>query len=160
MGIEFFTLLLVAFVVILYVYLILVRKSILIKSIKRKLVYVLVIGFSLLILLLTLTTEQTTDQRIRGFLSVLLVLSFLLDTKGLSDDRIILGPFDKNGILYQDVEKMALLVKKKEIRLNYFKNDRRGPMMKFSIPLEELLAFFSERLNEDAEISILVDEDK
>ncbi|OJG55690.1 hypothetical protein RV06_GL001272 [Enterococcus haemoperoxidus] len=143
-----------------YVYLILVRKSILIKSIKRKLVYVLVIGFSLLILLLTLTTEQTTDQRIRGFLSVLLVLSFLLDTKGLSDDRIILGPFDKNGILYQDVEKMALLVKKKEIRLNYFKNDRRGPMMKFSIPLEELLAFFSERLNEDAEISILVDEDK
>ncbi|WP_430601699.1 hypothetical protein IGJ02_001676 [Enterococcus sp. DIV0724b] len=160
MGIEFFTLLLVAFVVILYVYLILVRKSILIKSIKRKLVYVLVIGFSLLILLLTLTTEKTTDQRIRGFLSVLLVLSFLLDTKGLSDDRIILGPFDKNGILYQDVEKMALLVKKKEIRLNYFKNDRRGPMMKFSIPLEELLAFFSERLNEDAEISILVDEDK
>ncbi|OEG14509.1 hypothetical protein BCR21_01165 [Enterococcus ureasiticus] len=143
-----------------YVYLILVRKSILIKSLKRKFIYVLVIGFSLLILLLTLATGQPLDQRIRGFLSVLLVLSFLLDSKGLSDDRLILGPFDKNGILYQDVEKMALLIKKKEIRLNYFKNGRRGPMMKFSIPLEELLAFLSERLNEEAEISILVDEDK
>nr|WP_242596220.1 hypothetical protein [Enterococcus plantarum] len=141
-----------------YVYLILVRKTILIKSVKRKLIYMLVIDFSLLILLLTLVTEQTFDQRIRGFLSVLLVLSFLLDTKGLSDDRLILGPFDKNGILYQDVDKIALLIKKKEIRLNYFKNGRRGPMMKFSIPLEDLLAFFSERLNEDTEISILVDE--
>ncbi|MBO0468199.1 hypothetical protein JZO73_11735 [Enterococcus plantarum] len=158
MVINYFTLLLSAFVVIMYVYLILVRKTILIKSVKRKLIYMLVIGFSLLILLLTLVTEQTFDQRIRGFLSVLLVLSFLLDTKGLSDDRLILGPFDKNGILYQDVDKMALLIKKKEICLNYFKNGRRGPMMKFSIPLEDLLAFFSERLNEDTEISILVDE--
>ncbi|WP_206912149.1 hypothetical protein IGL98_001805 [Enterococcus sp. DIV0840] len=160
MVIDFFTVLLAAFVLIMYVYLILVRKSILIKSLKRKFIYVLVIGISLLILLLTLATEQTLDQRIRGFLSVLLVLSFLLDSKGLSDDRLILGPFDKNGILYQDVEKMALLIKKKEIRLNYFKNGRRGPMMKFSIPLEELLAFLSDRLNEEAEISILVDEDK
>ncbi|WP_340689667.1 hypothetical protein [Enterococcus plantarum] len=156
--INYFTVLLSAFVVIMYVYLILVRKTILIKSVKRKLIYMLVIDFSLLILLLTLVTEQTFDQRIRGFLSVLLVLSFLLDTKGLSDDRLILGPFDKNGILYQDVDKIALLIKKKEIRLNYFKNGRRGPMMKFSIPLEDLLAFFSERLNEDTEISILVDE--
>lgn len=156
--INYFTVLLSAFVVIMYVYLILVRKTILIKSVKRKLIYMLVIGFSLLILLLTLVTEQTFDQRIRGFLSVLFVLSFLLDTKGLSDDRLILGPFDKNGILYQDVDKIALLIKKKEIRLNYLKNGRRGPMMKFSIPLEDLLAFFSERLNEDTEISILVDE--
>lgn len=32
-------------------------------------------------------------------------------------------------------------------------------MMKFSIPLEELLAFLSKRVNEETEISILVDED-
>ena len=160
MGIDFFTVLLAAFVLIIYVYLILVRKSILIKCVKRNFNYVLVIGFSLLLLILTLTAEQTIDQRLRGFLSVLLVLSFLLDTKGLSDDSLILGPFDKNGIMYRDIEKMALLTKKKEIRLNYFKNGRRGPMMKFSIPLEELLAFLSDRLNEETEISILVDEDK
>jgi len=160
LGIDFFTVLLTAFVVIMYVYLILVRKSILIKSVKRKLIYGLVIGVSLFILISTLFIEQSLDQRLRSFLAMLLVLSFLLDAKGLSDDRLILGPFDKNGVLYRDVEKMALLLKENEIRLNYFKNGRRGPMMKFSIPLEDLLAFLSDRLNEEAEISILVEEDK
>ena len=159
MVIDFFTLLLAAFVIIMYIYLILVRKSILIKSFKKKFTYGIVIGCSLFVLAMTVLADQTVDQRVRGFLSVLLILSFLLDAKGLSEDRIILGPFDKNGILYQDIEKMALLLKKNEIRLNYFKNGRRGPMMKFSIPLEELLAFLSKRVNEETEISILVDED-
>ncbi|WP_086313092.1 hypothetical protein A5821_000677 [Enterococcus sp. 7F3_DIV0205] len=160
MVIDFFTVLLAAFVVVMYSYLGLVRRSVLIKNVKRKFIFGVVIGFSLFILILSLISEQTVDQRIRSFLSILLVLSFLLDTKGLSDDRLILGPFDKNGVMYQDIEKMALLLKKEEIRLNYFKNGRRGPMMTFSIPLEDLLAFLSERLNEETEISILVDEEK
>ncbi|MGX7243339.1 hypothetical protein ACWOC1_00670 [Enterococcus quebecensis] len=159
MSIDFFTVLLAIFVVLIYIYLNLVRKSILIRSIKRRFFYVLVFGFSSIVLVTTLFSEQTTDQRIRGFLSVLLILSFLLDTKGLSDDRLILGPFDKNGVMYHDIEKMALLLKQKEIRLNYFKNGRRGPMLKFSMPIEDLLSFLSERLNEEAEISILVEED-
>lgn len=112
MVIDFFTLLLAAFVIIMYIYLILVRKSILIKSFKKKFTYGIVIGCSLFVLAMTVLADQTVDQRVRGFLSVLLILSFLLDTKGLSEDRIILGPFDKNGILYQDIEKMALLLKK------------------------------------------------
>lgn len=159
MAIDFFTVILAIFVVMLYIYLNLVRKSILIKSIKKPLFYGLVVGSSLIILVITLFSEETIDQRVRGFLSVLLIFSFLLDTKGLSDDRLILGPFDHHGVMYQDIEKIALLLKKKEIRLNYFKNGRRGPMMKLSIPLEDLLAFLSKRLNEQAEISILVDED-
>ncbi|WP_429949830.1 hypothetical protein [Enterococcus sp. AZ101] len=159
MVIDFFTLLLAAFVVIMYIYLYLVRDSVLIKSLKRTIFYALVIGCSGFILIITIITEQTMDQRIRGILSGLLMLSFLLDTKGLSEDRLILGPFDRNGVLYRDIDKMALLLKKQEIRLNYFKNGRRGPMMKFSIPLEDLLAFLSERLNEETEISILVEED-
>ncbi|EOL44340.1 hypothetical protein I580_00927 [Enterococcus caccae ATCC BAA-1240] len=159
MDIDFFTILLIIFVVVMYIYLYIVRKSILIRCVKRKFVYGIVIGLSLFIFVNTLLVSQTSDQTIRGFLSTLLILSFLLDTKGLADDRLILGPFDKNGVMYQDIEKMALLLKENEIRLNYFKNGRRGPMMKFSIPLEDLLSFLSDRLNEDAEINILVEED-
>lgn len=159
MVIDFFTVILAIFVVLMYLYLGLIRKSVLIKSIKRKFTQTVVISCSLLIVLSTLAVDQTIDHKIRVVLSALLVLSFLLDTKGFADDRLILGPFDKNGVMYQDIEKMALLLKNKEIRLNYFKNGRRGPMMKFSIPLEDLLAFLSERLNEDAEISILVEEE-
>ncbi|MCA5012834.1 hypothetical protein H3T55_07480 [Enterococcus sp. S22(2020)] len=160
MIIDFFTVILFIFVVLLYVYLFLVRKSILIKSVKKKIIYVLISIVSLLILFLALSVEQTLDQRIRSFLAILLVLSFLLDAKGFSDDRLILGPFDRKGIEYHEIDKMALLLKEEEIWLNYFKDDRRGPMLKFSIPLEELLTFLSGRLNEDAEINILVDENQ
>lgn len=160
MDIDFLTVLLLVFVATMYIYLSLVRKSILIKSVKKKIVFPLVIGFSVIIFCTTLMADLPFTQKVRGVLSVLLVLSFLLDAKGLSEDRLILGPFDKNGVMYRDIEKMALLLKGKEIRLNYFKNGRRGPMMKFSIPLEDLLAFLSERLNEEAEISILVEEEK
>ncbi|OJG97960.1 hypothetical protein RV18_GL003656 [Enterococcus termitis] len=142
-----------------YIYLILVRKSIVIKSTRKKIVYVLVFGSSLVVILLTVGMERSLDQRIRGFLAVLLIFSFLLDTKGFSDDRLILGPFDRKGVLYQDIEKIALLLRGEEIRLNFFKNGRRGPMMSFSIPLEELLAFLSDRLTEEAQINILVDEE-
>ncbi|WP_429952563.1 hypothetical protein [Enterococcus sp. AZ192] len=127
---------------------------------KKKIIYVLISIVSLLILFLALSVEQTLDQRIRSFLVILLVLSFLLDAKGFSDDRLILGPFDRKGIEYHEINKMALLLKEEEIWLNYFKDDRRGPMLKFSIPLEELLTFLSGRLNEDAEINILVDENQ
>ncbi|MEI5992558.1 hypothetical protein [Candidatus Enterococcus mansonii] len=160
MVIDFFTVLLTVFVVIMYVYLILVRRSILIKSVKKRMFYIVVLGVSFLILLVSLISEQTLDQKLRSYLSMLLVLSFLLDAKGFAEDRLILGPFDNKGIMYQDIDKIALLLKDKEIRLNYFKNGRRGPMMKFSLPLEDLLAFLSKRLNEDAEINILVDEEK
>ncbi|MBO0469251.1 hypothetical protein JZO66_01745 [Enterococcus sp. DIV0242_7C1] len=160
MIIDFFTVILFIFVVLLYVYLFLVRKSILIKSVKKKIIYVLISIVSLLILFLALSVEQTLDQRIRSFLAILLVLSFLLDAKGFSDDRLILGPFDRKGVEYHEIDKMALLLKEKEIWLNYFKDDRRGPVLKFSIPLEELLTFLSGRLNEDAEINILVDENQ
>jgi uncharacterized membrane protein YhaH (DUF805 family) len=157
--IDFFTVLLTIFVLLMYIYLILVRKSIVIKSTRKKIVYVLVFGSSLIVILLTVGMERSLDQRIRGFLAVLLIFSFLLDTKGFSDDRLILGPFDRKGVLYQDIEKIALLLKGEEIRLNFFKNGRRGPMMSFSIPLEELLAFLSDRLTEEAQINILVDEE-
>ncbi|GGC81197.1 hypothetical protein [Enterococcus wangshanyuanii] len=160
MIIDFFTVLLFIFVLLMYVYLILVRKSILIKSVKKKIVYVFISTVSLLILFMALSVEQSADQRIRSFLALLLVLSFLLDAKGFSDDRLILGPFDRKGILYRDIDKMALLLKEEEIWLNYFKDGRRGPMLKFSIPLEELLCFLSDRLNEEAEINILVDENQ
>ncbi|WP_404588704.1 hypothetical protein [Enterococcus sp. UD-01] len=102
---------------------------------------------------------QDIIQRVRSLLAVLVLLSFLLDAKGFSEDRLILGPFDNKGILYQDIDKIAVLLKKDELRLNYFKNDRRGKLLTFTIPLEELLAFLAPRLNEEAKIEILVDEE-
>jgi hypothetical protein len=157
--IDFFTLLLMVFVVLLYVYLFLVRKSIIIKSKRRPVTFVVIFLWSLFLLLFVVLSVQDIIQRVRSLLAVLVLLSFLLDAKGFSEDRLILGPFDNKGILYQDIDKIAVLLKKDELRLNYFKNDRRGKLLTFTIPLEELLAFLAPRLNEEAKIEILVDEE-
>ncbi|MFK4565676.1 hypothetical protein ABH902_000232 [Enterococcus sp. UD-01] len=159
MIIDFFTLLLMVFVVLLYVYLFLVRKSIIIKSKRRPVTFVVIFLWSLFLLLFVVLSVQDIIQRVRSLLAVLVLLSFLLDAKGFSEDRLILGPFDNKGILYQDIDKIAVLLKKDELRLNYFKNDRRGKLLTFTIPLEELLAFLAPRLNEEAKIEILVDEE-
>ncbi|MTD38923.1 hypothetical protein GIX45_09800 [Erwinia sp. CPCC 100877] len=159
MTIDFFTLLFLLFVILLYVYLWLVRKSIVIKSKRKTVKHVAIFVYSLFLVFLMVISVQDMTQRIRSLLALLVLLSFLMDTRGFSEDRLILGPFDNKGILYKDIDKIAVLLKKDELRLNYFKNDRRGTLLTFSVPLEELLAFLAPRLNEEAKIEILVDEE-
>lgn len=161
MIVDGFTLLLAVFVVIMYVYLYLVRKSITIRAVKNPTIKYLVPFFCLLIIWTGLTPEAASfNEKIRSVLSVLIVLSFLMDAKGFSNDRIITHSFDNQGALYTDIEKIVLFQKTNEIRLNYFKNGRRGPMLKFAVPLEELVIFLSTRMNEEAELSIVIDEDQ
>ena len=44
--------------------------------------------------------------------------------------------------------------------MNFFRNGWRGPMLKFSASLEELVPFLSQRLNDEAEIDIMIDQNK
>jgi hypothetical protein len=157
--IDFFTLLLMIFVVLLYVYLWLARKSIVIKSKRNPMTFVGIFLWSLFLLLFVVLSVQDIIQQVRGLLAILVLWSFLLDAKGFSEDRLILGSFDNRGVLYQDIDKIAVLLKEDELRLNYFKNDQRGKLLTFTVPLEELLAFLAPRLNEEAKIEILVDEE-
>lgn len=159
MGIQFLTIILAAFVCVLYAYLILARKSIVIKAKKSKRFFQFILSFSVLLLVLTVTDQQSLDHFIRSVLAVLVLLSFLLDAKGLSEDRLILTPFDVKGVLYQDIDKIVLLVRQEEIRLNYFNHGRRGPMLKFTVPVETLLAFFSNHLSEETQVELLIEED-
>jgi hypothetical protein len=156
--IDFFTLLLLVFVVLLYIYLWLVRKSIIIKSKRRPATFIAIFLFNFFLLFLMVVSVQDSTQRIRSILAILVLLSFLLDTRGFSEGRLILSSFDNRGVVYRDIEKITILLKNEELRLNYFKNERRGKLLTFNVPLEELLAFLSPRLNEETEIEILVDE--
>ncbi len=45
----------------------------------------------------------------------------------------------------------------KIVKMNFFRNGWRGPMLKFSASLEELVPFLSQRLNDEAEIDIMID---
>ena len=44
--------------------------------------------------------------------------------------------------------------------MNFFRNGWRGPLMKFSVSMEELVSFLAQHLNEDAEIDIMIDSDE
>lgn len=159
MSLDFLTVLLIIFVFLMYIYLYLVRSSVLIKGKKNRLVRVGASILALLMFFIAFTTDGTTNQLIRNILSALMLLSFNLDSKGLTEDRIITTPFDKSGTLYTDIEKIVLLKKADEIRMNYFKNGRRGPLITFIIPLEEMIPFLAKRLNEETELSIIIDEE-
>ncbi|MBO0462740.1 hypothetical protein JZO83_13320, partial [Enterococcus sp. DIV1298c] len=45
----------------------------------------------------------------------------------------------------------------KEVKMNFFRNGWRGPLLKFSVSLEELIPFLAKHLNDDAELDIMIE---
>ncbi len=74
----------------------------------------------------------------------------------------MLNSFDKRGVPFSEINKIVLYQPKgsNEIKMNFFRNGWRGPLMKFSVSMEELVSFLAQHLNEDAEIDIMIDSDE
>ena len=156
------TLVMCAFTIVLYLYLFVVRKDIQFLAVERKLSKVAITIFSVMIILSMVMMEEALDNRVRGIVSGLVFLSFVLDSRGLALDRIIVHPMSIKGILYQEIDRVVLFQEKEgqPIKMNYFRRGMRGPLMKFKQPLAELVVFLSEHLNEGTPIDILVDNDQ
>lgn len=156
---SLFTLLLFLFVIIMFLYLNLVRKEVRIATLRRKNTSIIIVGLSILTIWMSITTYTTLDDRVRGVLAALIFLSFLLDRKGLTDERIILNVFDRRGIAYSEINRIVLYQDKEsnEVKLNFFRSGLRGPLLKFSIPMEELVLFLSTKLKEDADLEIVIE---
>ena len=97
-------------------------------------------------------------EMIRSVLYILIIFSFLYDARGFAEDCIITHPFDNRGTAFKDIEKIVLVQKSNGIRLGYLKRQKRV-VLRFSAPLEEMVLFLSTRMNEEAEIDIIVNED-
>ncbi|HCQ8738073.1 TPA: hypothetical protein ACN1NE_000309 [Enterococcus faecalis] len=158
MIIDGFTLLLFLFVVVMYGYFFFVRKSIVIPAAKHPTTKYLVAFFSLMILANAFSAGDKIEM-IRSVLYILIIFSFLYDARGFAEDCIITHPFDNRGTAFKDIEKIVLVQKPNGIRLGYLKKGRRGVVLRFSAPLEEMVLFLSTRMNEEAEIDIIVNED-
>ncbi|EOL46106.1 hypothetical protein [Enterococcus phoeniculicola] len=156
---SLFTLLLFLFVIIMFLYLNLVRKEVRIATLRRKNTSIIIVGLSILTIWMSITTYTTLDDRVRGVLAALIFLSFLLDRKGLTDERIILNVFDRRGVAYSEIDRIVLYQNKEsnEVKLNFFRSGLRGPLLKFSIPMEELVLFLSTKLKEDADLEIIIE---
>lgn len=154
------TLLMALFTIVLFLFLILSRREILLLAKERPVSKIAIVIFSLVIIVAMFLNDDTLDHRIRGVISGFIFLSFALDSKGLADDRIIIHPMNIKGIVYQDIERIVLFQEEGQpIKMNYFRRGIRGPLLKFKQPMAEIVVFLSEHLVEGTPIDILVDQD-
>lgn len=156
------TLMMCAFTIVLYLYLLVVRKEIHFLAVERKLSKIAITIFSVMIIGSMLMMDDQLDNQVRGIVSGFVFLSFVLDSRGLALDRIIVHPMSIKGVLYQEIDRVVLFQEKEgqPVKMNYFRKGMRGPLMKFKQPLAEIVVFLSEHLNEGTPIDILVDHDQ
>lgn len=160
--ISIFTLLLFLFVFVMCLFLWLVRREIVYRTVRNRWVYLVVPFLAILVLWFTLISQPTADELAKGVLSALIFISFLLDSRGITEDGLVLNSFDKKGVPFSEINKIVLYQPEGSsiIKMNFFRNGWRGPMLKFSVPMEELVTFLAQHLNDDAEIDIMIDSDQ
>ncbi|WP_430609177.1 hypothetical protein [Enterococcus sp. DIV0876] len=156
------TVLMGLFTVVLFLFLFILRREIVIVAKERQLSKIMLICFALLIILAMVWIDDTLDNRVRGVISGFIFLSFALDSRGLAIDRIIIHPMNIKGVSYQEIDRIVLFQEKEgePIKMNYFRRGIRGPLLKFKQPMAEIVVFLSEHLKEGTPIDILVDQDE
>ena len=160
--ISIFTLLLFLFVFVMCLFLWLVRREIVYRTVRNRWVYLVVPFLAILVLWFTLISQPTADELAKGVLSALIFISFLLDSRRITEDGLVLNSFDKKGVPFSEINKIVLYQPEGSsiIKMNFFRNGWRGPMLKFSVSMEELVTFLAQHLNDDAEIDIMIDSDQ
>ncbi|EOS7842422.1 hypothetical protein ED263_RS11660 [Enterococcus hirae] len=160
--ISIFTLLLFLFVFVMCLFLWLVRREIVYRTVRNRWVYLVVPFLAILVLWFTLISQPTADELAKGVLSPLIFISFLLDSRGITEDGLVLNSFDKKGVPFSEINKIVLYQPEESsiIKMNFFRNGWRGPMLKFSVSMEELVTFLAQHLNDDAEIDIMIDSEE
>ncbi|MDA9462898.1 hypothetical protein [Enterococcus mundtii] len=157
--VSFFTIVLFLFVIVMCLFLWLVRREIVYKTVRNRWVYLVVPFIAILVLWYTLVSQPTIDELVKGVLASLALLSFLLDSRGLTTEGLVLNSFDRRGVPYSEINKIVLYQPKdsKEVKMNFFRNGWRGPLLKFSVSLEELIPFLAKHLNDDTELDIMIE---
>lgn len=154
------TIILIIFTAVLYLLLYLNRKEIIIAAKRQRTADFVTLFFAGILGMLYLFDLSNMDTWLRGAACILILLSFIYEKKGLTEERFILNAFDKNGVSYDSIDKMILQEDSvsHEVRLLFFRNGRRGGMLRFSVSVEDLLSFFNGRLKEGCEIEVVVNQ--
>ncbi|GAA2904296.1 hypothetical protein ACWOCJ_02055 [Enterococcus pseudoavium] len=158
---NIFTLLLGIFTVVLYIFLLVARRDVVIAVFKQRKQYPFYLFLTCLILWIGFTSWQDWNGRIQTVLAALVMLSFLLDKRGFTEDSLILFSLDNRGIPLSEIERVVLFQEEDGfIKLNYFRKNRRGPILTFDYPLTEFVVFLSTHLNEGSKLEILTKDDQ
>lgn len=149
------------FTIVLYVFLLIARRDIVIPVFKRRRQYPFYLFLALLILWIGFTSWQDFNGRVQIVLAALVMLSFLLDKRGFTEKQLLLFSLDNRGIPLNEIERVVLFQEDSGlIKLNYFRKDRRGPILTFDYSLTEFVVFLSTHLSEGSTLEILTKEDQ
>lgn len=150
----------VIFIFVLLGFLWLSRKNLVILALRKKHEVYYQICFSIILLSTTLIEEADFNTRIQGILGTIIILSFLINVRGLTKEGIQAFRFDNRGIPYTEINRIVLYAppNAKKIKLNFFRNELRGPLLEFSQELSELEDFFKGNLPDDTKLEIITDE--
>ena len=96
--VTFFTVLLFLFVVVMFLFLWLVRKEIIYRTVRNRWVYLVIPFLVVLVIWYTLISQPTADELAKGILSAMIFISFLLDSRGITEEGLVLNSFDKKGV--------------------------------------------------------------
>lgn len=158
---NIFTLLLAIFTAVLYVFLMIARREIVVPVFKRRRQYPFYLFLTFLILWIGFTSWQDLNGRVQTVLAALVMLSFLLDKKGFTEESLILFSLDNRGIPLDEIERVVLFQEENGlIKLNYFRKERRGPILTFDYSLTEFVVFLSTHLSEGSTLEILTKDDQ
>lgn len=152
-----FTLLLLLFTCLLYAYLFLVRKEIILFSKRRSLASIIYPCALIMILIIYYTNNVTLNNIFQGIALSLIILSYLFNVRGLADKRIIIHSYQNKGVKLEEIDHVIIIQdrQKEELRINFFRCGLRLPMVKFDQSLEELLQFLDRSLEEDTAVDVI-----
>lgn len=157
---SLFTLLFIAFTIVLYTYLILLHKELIFVTKRKSINSVLFPIFAAFLIFSFYLDATTTEEIVRGMISGVVVLSYVFNNRGLAKNRIILHSLDNKGVRYEDIDRVVILhdLQSKEIKINFFRMGLRLPLFRFNQSLEELLPFLTKRLKKGTTIDIILNQ--
>ncbi len=157
---SIFNLLLTLFTIILYIYLILLRRELIFVSKRNKNQSMIWPIFSAIFILLFYLRVDHWQEGVPGFLAALVVLSYLFNNRGLAENRIVIHSLDNRGVKYNEIDRVVILYDESHqvLKVNFFRLGLRLPLFVFTQSLEELLPFLSKRLKKGTTIDIILNQ--
>lgn len=92
---------------------------------RNRWVYLVIPFLVSLVIWYTLISHPTADELAKGILSAMIFISFLLDSRGITEEGLVLNSFDKKGVPFSEINKIVLYQPKgsKIVKMNFSETD-------------------------------------
>lgn len=155
---DYQTIMLVVFTITLYLFLFLTKRELVYSSLRRTKIELFFPLFLGIVFASMFFYSQNVEDKIRGTASMLIIISYAFNNRGLTDTRIMSHNFDNKGISFEEIVRVLFYYNpiKKQVGIVFFRGSQRLPMMRFNKSKEEMMSFLDTHLNKGTPIDVIV----